>query len=125
MLAKVGGIGKTHTVRYIPVRQLTGTRTGRYRAYSVFFLPADIAETLSKDMQKECLLGRTLTLKLKTASFEVFGNFCSAFMMLKLLFSYESCDFLETNQLSVRDYVAVSYGNHAESLNECPKTRNK
>ncbi|XP_077221352.1 DNA/RNA polymerases superfamily protein [Tasmannia lanceolata] len=32
---------------------------------------ADIAETLSNDMQKEGLCGRTLTLKLKTASFEV------------------------------------------------------
>ncbi|OMO63375.1 DNA-repair protein, UmuC-like protein [Corchorus olitorius] len=32
---------------------------------------ADIAEMLSADMQKEGLLGRTLTLKLKTASFEI------------------------------------------------------
>ncbi|XVF67438.1 hypothetical protein PTKIN_Ptkin10aG0121700 [Pterospermum kingtungense] len=32
---------------------------------------ADIAEMLSAEMQKECLSGRTLTLKLKTASFEV------------------------------------------------------
>nr|CAD1841365.1 unnamed protein product [Ananas comosus var. bracteatus] len=32
---------------------------------------ADIAESLSRDMQKESLWGRTLTLKLKTASFEV------------------------------------------------------
>ncbi|EOX98479.1 DNA/RNA polymerases superfamily protein isoform 1 [Theobroma cacao] len=32
---------------------------------------ADIAEMLSADMQKEGLCGRTLTLKLKTASFEV------------------------------------------------------
>lgn len=32
---------------------------------------ADLAEMLSSDMQKEGLLGRTLTLKLKTASFEV------------------------------------------------------
>lgn len=31
----------------------------------------EIAETLSNDMQKESLLGRTLTLKLKTTSFEV------------------------------------------------------
>ncbi|XP_042412179.1 DNA polymerase kappa-like isoform X1 [Zingiber officinale] len=31
----------------------------------------DLAETLSNDMQKEGLLGRNLTLKLKTASFEV------------------------------------------------------
>lgn len=40
-------------------------------------------------------------------------------------FSYESCDFLETSQLSVPDYVTVSFGNEAESLNECPKTQNK
>lgn len=32
----------------------------------------DLAEMLSTDMQKEGLYGRTLTLKLKTASFEVF-----------------------------------------------------
>nr|CAD1841342.1 unnamed protein product [Ananas comosus var. bracteatus] len=32
---------------------------------------ADIAESLSRDMQKESLWGRTLTLKLKTSSFEV------------------------------------------------------
>lgn len=32
---------------------------------------AEIAEMLSVDMQKEGLHGRTLTLKLKTATFEV------------------------------------------------------
>lgn len=32
---------------------------------------AELAEMLSTDMQKEGLHGRTLTLKLKTASFEV------------------------------------------------------
>lgn len=32
---------------------------------------AELAEMLSADMQKEGLHGRTLTLKLKTASFEV------------------------------------------------------
>lgn len=31
----------------------------------------ELAEMLSADMQKEGLCGRTLTLKLKTASFEV------------------------------------------------------
>lgn len=36
-----------------------------------FMLAADIAEMLSTDLQKEGLRGRTLTLKLKTASFEV------------------------------------------------------
>ncbi|KAF3773265.1 DNA polymerase kappa [Nymphaea thermarum] len=34
-------------------------------------LTADVAETLSSDMQEDGLCGRTLTLKLKTASFEV------------------------------------------------------
>lgn len=34
-------------------------------------IAAEIAEMLSADMQKEGLRGRTLTLKLKTASFEV------------------------------------------------------
>lgn len=35
---------------------------------------AEIAEMLSTDLQKEGLCGRTLTLKLKTASFEVLVN---------------------------------------------------
>lgn len=37
-----------------------------------FSFSADIAESLSRDMQKESLWGRTLTLKLKTSAFEVF-----------------------------------------------------
>lgn len=36
-----------------------------------FLFAADIADTLSNDMHEEGLCGRTLTLKLKTASFEV------------------------------------------------------
>jgi uncharacterized protein YPO0396 len=37
-----------------------------------YFLFSDnLAENLADDMQKECLKGRTLTLKLKTAAFEV------------------------------------------------------
>lgn len=41
-------------------------------------LAADIAEMLCADMKKEGLCGRTLTLKLKTASFEVLSDslFC-------------------------------------------------
>jgi DNA polymerase kappa len=35
---------------------------------------ADLAEMLSADMQKEGLFGRTLTLKLKTAAFEVLSD---------------------------------------------------
>lgn len=38
-------------------------------------LAADIAEMLCTDMKKEGLCGRTLTLKLKTASFEVLSDF--------------------------------------------------
>lgn len=37
-------------------------------------LAAEIADMLSADMQKEGLSGRTLTLKLKTASFEVLSD---------------------------------------------------
>lgn len=38
-----------------------------------YYLFADsLADNLADDMQKECLKGRTLTLKLKTAAFEVF-----------------------------------------------------
>lgn len=42
-------------------------------------LAEELAEMLSVDMQKEGLCGRTLTLKLKTASFEVLlmFRFCS------------------------------------------------
>lgn len=40
-------------------------------SFVLFVFAADIAEMLSADMQKEGLSGRTLTLKLKTASFEV------------------------------------------------------
>lgn len=36
-----------------------------------FVFAADLAEMLSADMQKEGVCGKTLTLKLKTASFEV------------------------------------------------------
>lgn len=36
-----------------------------------FMIAEEIAENLSTDMQKEGLCGRTLTLKLKTAAFEV------------------------------------------------------
>lgn len=40
-----------------------------------FLFAAELAEMLSVDMQKEGLSGRTLTLKLKTASFEVLSVF--------------------------------------------------
>lgn len=38
---------------------------------TMFCCTAELAELLSADMQKEGLHGRTLTLKLKTAAFEV------------------------------------------------------
>ena len=38
---------------------------------NVTLFAEEIAEILSTDMQKEALFGRTLTLKLKTAAFEV------------------------------------------------------
>ena len=37
----------------------------------------ELSEMLSADMQKEGLCGRTLTLKLKTAAFEVHNTFSS------------------------------------------------
>nr|XP_009399105.1 PREDICTED: DNA polymerase kappa isoform X2 [Musa acuminata subsp. malaccensis] len=213
------GLGGTDTPQQKMRKSISNEKTfSATNDESIIFQKlADIAETLSKDMQKECLLGRTLTLKLKTASFEVrtratslqkfvnskediliyaskllraelpisarlmglrmshfhddkhspldpmqktltsfltIGNVApiadkstgfdtsdiqlmyntksdisvddeSTFLSDVSSFSYESCDFLETNQLSVPDYVAVSYGNGAESLNECPKTQNK
>ncbi|CAL9093614.1 unnamed protein product [Musa textilis] len=201
------GLGGTDTPQPMMRKSISNERTfSATNDESILFQKlADIAETLSKDMQKECLLGRTLTLKLKTASFEVrtratslqkFVNskediliYASKLLRAELpislrliglrmshfhddkhspldpmqktltsfltigdvapiadkstgfdtgdvqlipntgsdvsSFSYESCDFLETNQLSVPDYVAVSHGNQAESLNECPKTQNK
>ena len=43
-----------------------------------FLLSDNLAENLADDMQKECLKGRTLTLKLKTAAFEVtLTSFCN------------------------------------------------
>ena len=41
---------------------------------NIFIIADEIAESLSDDMQKESLSGRTLTLKLKTSSFEVSFN---------------------------------------------------
>lgn len=40
-------------------------------SYAKLVFAAELAEMLSTDMQKEGLRGRTLTLKLKTSSFEV------------------------------------------------------
>ncbi|KAF5183840.1 Dna polymerase kappa [Thalictrum thalictroides] len=53
---------------------------------SLYHQIADIAESLSSDVQKEGLCGRTLTLKLKTASFEVRTR---AVSLQKYIFSCE------------------------------------
>lgn len=45
---------------------------------------AELAEMLSTDMQNEGLCGRTLTLKLKTASFEVLQMFRFCFLLHRL-----------------------------------------
>jgi hypothetical protein len=48
-------------------------------------LAADIAEMLCADMKKGGLCGRTLTLKLKTASFEVLLIFCFVAFSMRML----------------------------------------
>ncbi|XP_042412181.1 DNA polymerase kappa-like isoform X3 [Zingiber officinale] len=75
-IRKVGGIGK---VTEQILREVLGISTCTEILQKGALLHAlfshcstvDLAETLSNDMQKEGLLGRNLTLKLKTASFEV------------------------------------------------------
>ncbi|RRT51598.1 hypothetical protein B296_00033113, partial [Ensete ventricosum] len=42
--------GKAHTARYIPVRQLTGTRTNRYRAVP---LKSTVGDRLRKKREEE------------------------------------------------------------------------
>ncbi|RZS11779.1 hypothetical protein BHM03_00043132, partial [Ensete ventricosum] len=44
--------GKTHTPRYIPVRQLTGTRTGRYRAVPLRSTVGDRFRSLTIDFRR-------------------------------------------------------------------------
>ncbi|KAJ1690189.1 hypothetical protein LUZ63_014344 [Rhynchospora breviuscula] len=67
------GLGGTHTPENRMRKSISTERT--FTATSdptlLFQKLADIAETLSSDMQKENLWGRNLTLKLKTSSFEV------------------------------------------------------
>lgn len=53
---------------------------------SVLFLAAEIAEMLSHDMEKEGLRARTLTLKLKTATFEVLYQILYSFSSLESIF---------------------------------------
>ncbi|THF94321.1 hypothetical protein TEA_004373 [Camellia sinensis var. sinensis] len=49
----------------------TKVSTSKAQTYHTALLESDLAEMLSADMKKEALCGRTLTLKMKTASFEV------------------------------------------------------
>ncbi|KAF8410226.1 hypothetical protein HHK36_002749 [Tetracentron sinense] len=67
------GLGKTDTPQVRLRKSISSERTFSATKDEAFLFQklADIAETLSNDMQKEGLCGRTLTLKLKTASFEV------------------------------------------------------
>ncbi|XP_038970286.1 DNA polymerase kappa isoform X2 [Phoenix dactylifera] len=67
------GLGRTDTPEQKLRKSISSERTFSATGDEPMLLQklADIAETLSNDMQKECLWGRTLTLKLKTASFEV------------------------------------------------------
>ncbi|XP_072955886.1 calcium-transporting ATPase 10, plasma membrane-type-like [Typha angustifolia] len=67
------GLGRTDTPEHKLRKSISCERTFTPcgDASLLFQQLADIAETLSCDMQKECLWGRNLTLKLKSASFEV------------------------------------------------------
>ncbi|KAH0977823.1 hypothetical protein GBA52_027542 [Prunus armeniaca] len=66
-------IGGTDTPQVRSRRSISNERTFSATGDEAFLFCklADIAEMLSTDLQKEGLRGRTLTLKLKTASFEV------------------------------------------------------
>ncbi|KAK1293673.1 hypothetical protein QJS10_CPB17g02252 [Acorus calamus] len=67
------GLGKTDTPQFKMRKSISSERTfSATEDESLLYQKLDeIAETLSNDMHKEDLSGRTLTLKLKTASFEV------------------------------------------------------
>ncbi|ONK75914.1 uncharacterized protein A4U43_C03F21890, partial [Asparagus officinalis] len=66
------GLGGTETPRCRSRKSISSERTFSATGDESFLFQklADLAENLSKDMQKESLCGRTLTLKLKTATFE-------------------------------------------------------
>lgn len=51
--------------------KIEGLRCSIRKKIMLSFVAVDLAETLCADMRKEGLRGRTLTLKLKTSSFEV------------------------------------------------------
>ncbi|CAK9141364.1 unnamed protein product [Ilex paraguariensis] len=67
------GLGGTNTPQAKLRKSISNERTFSATADEAFFHQklVDLAEMLSADMKKEGLYGRTLTLKLKTASFEI------------------------------------------------------
>ncbi|CAN1821433.1 DNA polymerase kappa [Linum perenne] len=67
------GLGQTETPQVRSRKSMSSERTfsATNNEMLLFQKLAEIAEMLSADLQKEGLSGRTLTLKLKTASFEV------------------------------------------------------
>ncbi|CAH9082540.1 unnamed protein product [Cuscuta epithymum] len=67
------GLGETDTPQTKMRKSMSNERTFSATGDETFLYKklADIAEMLSADMEQEGLCGRTLTLKLKTASFEV------------------------------------------------------
>ncbi|GMY38694.1 DNA polymerase kappa [Fagus crenata] len=67
------GLGQTETPQVRSRKSISNERTfsATEDEASLYQKLSDLAEMLSVDMQKEGLFGRTLTLKLKTAAFEV------------------------------------------------------
>ncbi|KAF7043819.1 hypothetical protein CFC21_053129 [Triticum aestivum] len=67
------GLGGTETPEHRLRKSMSCERTfsGTNDSRLLFEKLDNLAENLADDMQKECLKGRTLTLKLKTAAFEV------------------------------------------------------
>ncbi|XP_062178105.1 DNA polymerase kappa [Alnus glutinosa] len=67
------GLGKTENPQVMLRKSISNERTFAATDDEALLHQklSDLAEMLSSDMQKEGLLGRTLTLKLKTASFEI------------------------------------------------------
>lgn len=67
------GLGSTNTPQVRLRKSMSNERTFSATGDEAFLYHklADLAEMLSADMKKEALCGRTLTLKMKTASFEI------------------------------------------------------
>ncbi|XP_057963778.1 DNA polymerase kappa isoform X2 [Malania oleifera] len=67
------GLGQTDTPQFRLRKSISSERTFSATSNETFLYKklGELAEMLSDDMQREGLSGRTLTLKLKTASFEV------------------------------------------------------